>query len=374
MRKNILFITSEKKSQNILKELILEIPALNCSAMVWGGANSFLIKSKTKNAKKIFLGPSLNSCLTIFFFFIIFGYLYIFNLIRLAFIKKQYNINYVVCLSWNEKILFTPIAKFLKIKTVWLENCQTQNLKIKNKRLLKILYKLPDLCLSFNETSELNLKPFVKNIKLLNPGSRLNRYERQESIFFDLAKANQKSVIKKFFNIGVVTQFSPPNQIETLLQAVKKCKIVIPNIQLIIVGDGEEKKNFFWASKKMEIENFIWFVGRQEHLSKWLQDFDIFVFCDESCELDNMEVLIKAMASKLPIISFEDRGFESLLSVDGPKKNILTSADNSEILAQEIINLFKDKKRRLEIGEANYNRAINKLSLNTFAKEFINSL
>ena len=60
---------------------------------------------------------------------------------------------------------------------------------------------------------------------------------------------------------------------------------VIPNIQLIIIGEGEERKNLSWLAKKMEIDNLVWLVGEQEQLKKWLDSFDVFLALGEKYDI-----------------------------------------------------------------------------------------
>lgn len=64
----------------------------------------------------------------------------IFSLYLLAIFKIKYKIEAIICFSWLEKIIFTPWAKMLKLKVIWLACPGIQQKKLNP--LLKFLIRV----------------------------------------------------------------------------------------------------------------------------------------------------------------------------------------------------------------------------------------
>ncbi|MBD3247916.1 glycosyltransferase [Candidatus Falkowbacteria bacterium] len=124
---------------------------------------------------------------------------------------------------------------------------------------------------------------------------------------------------------------------------------MIPNLQVIIIGEGEERKNLSWLAKRMELDRIIWFVGRQEYVRKWLNGFDVYIAINEETKLFDLEMILEAMLCRLPVIGFSGRGIEDLVK-EKETGFILPGAD-ADALAQMLINLEQDYIYRSNIGK-----------------------
>jgi len=279
-------------------------------------------------------------CLALSFFFVSF----------LKFFKK---ISHITLFNWPEILLLSPWTKLFKIKTIWfiLPEFQVLNLK----PCLKILIKLNSkniIVIAINNQTKNNLHKIIsaKNtIHLLSLGIRQNCKERQDNIFSQISKTEHELTQKKHFSIGTVTNLDKNQNLETLFHAITKCQSVIPAIQLVIVGDGPERKNLTWIAKKMNIGDLTWFVGEQKHLNKWLTDFNIYVSVSKKQNLHDIYNLENAMAAHLPIIGIDKTGAEELLS---QHEGIILEKEDSELMADEIIKLYKHKLLMHKLGEA----------------------
>ena len=273
---------------------------------------------------------------------------FIFLLISLR-LKREADL--AVCFNFNEKIIITPLARLLGLKVIWLESPELNYQKF-NKFLLA-LYKLNcrlAKIIVFNSYSKLKLKNIgcrENKINLIAPGTKFTSY--QENIFNKLASAGRVNFHRKYFTVGAITALNQKQKIETIFQAIKICLPVIPNIQLIIIGEGEERRNLTWLAKKMEIDNLIWLVGEQEQLKKWLDSFDIFLAPGENLSLDDYGNILEAMAAGLPVLAPRNIGLEDLV-VENNTGSLIES-DNSEMLARQIIKLHQDKRLRLFLGK-----------------------
>jgi len=205
----------------------------------------------------------------------------------------------------------------------------------------------------------------IKNITL---GANLNLYRHQDNIFSKLASAKNHWPQRKFFTIGTVTCLDQKQNIETLFNATKKLLDVIPFPQIVIVGEGQERKNLTWLAKKMEIDNFVWFVGEQNNLKKWLDTFDVFVATNEVIKLSDLNIVMRAMAAGLPIIGPTGNNLEEI--VNNNENGLLIEMNNSEDLAQVIIKLQQRQDWRRLIGEKNKNRAATEFNIEKTVAEF----
>lgn len=273
---------------------------------------------------------------------------FLFLLISYRFKRR---VDSVVCVNFSEKITITPLARLLGLKVIWLEGPELDYRRF-NKFLLA-LYKLNcrlAKIIVFNSYSKLKLTNIglsENRISLVTPGAKLFSY--QENIFNKLANAGRANFHRKYFTVGAITALNQKQKIEAIFQAVKICLPVIPNIQLIIIGEGEERRNLTWLAKKMEIDNLIWLVGEQEQLKKWLDSFDVFLALGENLTLDDYGNILEAMAAGLPVLAPRNIGLEDLIMENNTGS--LIEADNSEMLARQIIKLHQDKRLRLFLGK-----------------------
>lgn len=336
---------------------------------------------KKFGVKKVFLGPRPNTKFKSFLFFILLPGIFLAQFFNLWIIKRKKKIRAIICFNFSEKIIFTPLAKFFKLKILWIE--YPDIIYSEKSRFLIIFF---GICarwakiIMFTSFSRMQIILVLKSkfkkekIRLIPFGIKLNQPNHQDTIFSSIAKNNQANFQKKYFTVGAVTNFRQPNQIENLFNAIKKCLEIIPNLQLIIVGDDLEliskvgqSKNLNWLAKKMGIDNAVWFVGEQSHLKKWLDSFDIFVATCERARFFDLSTVLKAMNSGLPIIGFRNRGLDDI--IDENNTGIMIDVGNSELLAQNIIRLYKDKGLRHKFSK-NALQAIDNFTIGKLAVEF----
>jgi len=330
------------------------------------------VKKNGWKTKKVYFGPAAGSNFGFFLFLLTYPFLLFYYFFFLAYFKYRKGMKAVICLGGNEKIIFTPLAALLKIKVIWLEAPENDYKKMPAGFLF--FYRFCSrwaALISFISFIEMQLKNIgipASRIKIISPGIKLSEPGQQQNIFFNLAKAEKSNFSRKYFTLGVVTDFVSPHQIENLFQAVKTCLAVISNLQLIIVGEGRKtvkdkgKKRLDWLAKKIGIDNLVWFVSEQDNLRKWLDSFDVFVITSEISNLSNLSIVLKTMSVGLPIIGFRNRGFEDLILED--KSGVLIEAGNSEILAGKIIELYKNKRL-----SSNLSKNAKELAENSFTLE-----
>jgi glycosyltransferase involved in cell wall biosynthesis len=311
------------------------------------------IKEKKWLLKKIYFGPRPEKLAGAIFFIAFSPLLFLIFFLLLVFYKYNKKTSSVICLGWNEKIIITPLARILKMKIIWIEDCYIDYKEL-NKFifwLYKIIFRSAKIIVygSYNKVRLEKLLTGNKEIFVVNPGIKLNQCEHQGDIFSQMAQEGGRGFRKKFFTVGTVIDLDKEQKVEALFQAVKKCSTIASNIQLVVVGDGEERKNLSWISKKIEIDSFVWFVGEQNHLKKWIDSFDLYIVAKEKLTLNDIKVILKAMAAGLPVIGPSGSILESIIEEN--KTGCLLELDNSEMLSRQIIKLYRDKRLKLMLGQ-----------------------
>lgn len=374
MLKNILIINSGEEKAKILVDLFAELSQKEYSFFLLSSQQALLGQFWEKNwsARKINLGPAIKNKVHLFIFILLSPWLCCRLLIILLNYKFNKKITTIMLFDWQEKILATGIAKIIGLKIIWIEKPNHNYQTLKLKKLYKLLSSLATLIV-FNSDNEIQLKNFgfkEKNILLLEPAIKFSQY--QENIFNKLAQTGGRNFHNKYFTIGAIVNFEQKQKIETLLQAIKICLTVVPNLQLIIIGDGIERKNLSWLAKKMEIDSLTWFIGEQNQIKKWLDSFDIYIVTSELPELEDYHNILEAMAAGLPIIGPRHIGLEDIILEN--KTGSLIVNDSSEMLARQIIKLHKDKKLRQQLGANARERVQQFFALDKIVDKFIKLL
>lgn len=353
--KNILIVNSFEKQNkpwlSLFKDLSTEF-----NFFVWSTDNYFIEKAKNfteaKLNKKIYLGPDLGKKISFFLFFFFLPGLYLWHLLDLIITRSVQNIAEVICIGENEKIIFTPIALLLGFKVVWFDAPEISYerkpwlfiflLKLFSKKVKIITFT------SFKKKKLVELGLGEENIKNVYLGTTPQKLSHQDNIFFSLAKAEKSLAFFKNFTIGTVANLNDSGQVESLLRIAKACLAVIPNLQLVVIGSGSQVRNFNWLARKMEIEDKVWFVGEQEYLRKWFDNFNIYLAISREPTLFDLETVLEAEASGLPVLAPIHKNWEDLVIQN--KTGFLIESE-PETLAQKIIELGQDKRLVRLLGE-----------------------
>ena len=172
-----------------------------------------------------------------------------------------------------------------------------------------------------------------------------------ESIMINGSK-NEVDINGKI-NILFIGRIVEEKGISLLIEAMNKLKN-IKNVNLTIVGDGQERENCEKMVDQYNLNENIEFVGFQRNLDKYLKRANIFVYpsiCKEAFGIS----IVEAMAYGLPCVANKTGGIPEII-IDG-KNGYLSTSNDVKGLCQGLI-------RAVECFEKN---DINKISEN--AKE-----
>ncbi len=137
--------------------------------------------------------------------------------------------------------------------------------------------------------------------------------------------------------------------IDFLLGVVHALKEEIPDLLLLVTGEGPAEAHLKQLAKKLNIEDNVRFMGyldRYSELNACYQAADIFTFASTS-ETQGL-VILEAMAQATPVVAIAELGTASIL-VEG--KGALISQEDTIDFAQKVQILLNDAPQRKALGK-----------------------
>jgi glycosyltransferase involved in cell wall biosynthesis len=209
--------------------------------------------------------------------------------------------------------------------------------------ITKPILKNADAILALTENMRINLKNiYPTEIYVIPNGIDLEKYNG-ETIFPD-----RKSGTK---NILFVGRLRLVKGVQYLITAMKKIHEEIPDAQLILVGDGEERERLAELSIQLGIQKYVQFIGivPQEVVKTFMQHADVFVLPSLSEGFPN--VILEAMACGLPVIASRVGGIPDIITND--TNGYLVEVKDTNDMAKKILLLLSDDTLRKKISDNN---------------------
>lgn len=160
----------------------------------------------------------------------------------------------------------------------------------------------------------------------------------------------------KDFLLIAVAEFNKNKDQAFLIQNLPALREKIPNLQLILLGNGKLEAKLKQLAQKLGVARQVKFPGYQVETAPWYQMADVVVSASQREGLGLN--LVEGMATGLPIVARDNRGH----------REIVTSTNNgklfhsSEEYCEAILELYHFPHRRQEIGAMNA-KAAEKFSL-----------
>ncbi|MGA1840034.1 MAG: glycosyltransferase [bacterium] len=148
--------------------------------------------------------------------------------------------------------------------------------------------------------------------------------------------------------IGTVARLHKDKDIEILIKAFALALKSRPQIKLLIIGDGPEKKNLKEMTVTLGIMDRIIFTGFQSDVLPLIGLLDI--FCLTSKEEGFPQSLIEAMALEKPVVVSRVGGVMELIE-DGIS-GILIPPGNPETFRDSILYLLQNPQKAQKMGNA----------------------
>ncbi|HWQ69201.1 MAG TPA: glycosyltransferase [Patescibacteria group bacterium] len=136
-----------------------------------------------------------------------------------------------------------------------------------------------------------------------------------------------------------VGRLAREKNLELLLRAVHSVTRVVPDITLLVVGEGDEQHSLQQLAAHLGIADHVRFVGPVPHqaVGCWYRASDLFVFPSVS-ETQGL-VVLEAMAHRLPVLAVRSVGTSDFI-VDGVSGALANDAEDDFI--QRLLTLLHD--------------------------------
>ncbi|NWO07561.1 MAG: glycosyltransferase [Alteromonadaceae bacterium] len=120
-----------------------------------------------------------------------------------------------------------------------------------------------------------------------------------------------------------------------LLKAFSLAVKSVPDLKLVILGEGEEKKNLEGLAGELGVKDSVDFVAFQDNPYPYYKAADLFVLSSDWEGFGN--VIVEALACGTPVISTDCPGGPRTILADG-KYGVLVPCGDAERLSVEMVN------------------------------------
>lgn len=142
------------------------------------------------------------------------------------------------------------------------------------------------------------------------------------------------------------------NNQKTLLKAASKVKDAIPNLRVLIAGNGPDDQMLKNLTKELGLESIVRFLGYRTDLEQIVPSANLVVSCSyrEGMPLN----IIEAMLCARPIVASHNRGHNELIEHEAT--GYLFDMLDYDALADYILKIYQDKEKALRFGENAYQK------------------
>lgn len=144
------------------------------------------------------------------------------------------------------------------------------------------------------------------------------------------------------FTIGSVGRLTEQKGFSDLISATAIAQKQIPNLRLILVGEGELRESLQDGAEKLGIEDYVTFTGKVSNVKDYLNQFDLFI--SSSLWEGLPTVIMEAMLAGVPVVATSIPGSIDLVTpgVNG----WLASPNKPDHLAEVIVDALLNPEHR----------------------------
>jgi len=190
--------------------------------------------------------------------------------------------------------------------------------------------------------------------------------ERSRKSFLSREKARKLlGVEDNSLIVGTIGRMVPVKGHKYLVSAVQTLVSDYPNLKLVIIGDGRERKSIERMITDYNLAENVILTGWKDNASRYLSGFDIFAFPSLSEGLPL--ALLEAMSAGLPVICSD---IDALASV-APPESVLVPTKDSDALARGMAGLLsKSCEERAVAGQLALEYLSDNHSVEDFRREY----
>ena len=151
--------------------------------------------------------------------------------------------------------------------------------------------------------------------------------------------------------VVTVARLIPVKRLERFMNALSLARLLVPEMQGILVGSGPEKDRLFALAEALGLHpdqpsGGVQFLGDQPEIPQILAQSDLFVLTSDREGFPN--VILEAMAASLPVITTP--AGECRVLVKEGRNGYQVSFDDQQLLADRLVTLARSPALRRKFG------------------------
>mgnify|MGYP003933908019 CR=1 FL=1 len=167
--------------------------------------------------------------------------------------------------------------------------------------------------------------------------------------------------------IGFIGQMISRKNIVDIFDTFELLKLRRENIELILLGDGDQREELESLANNLPNGDSIQFLGFRDDRLEYLKTFDLFVM---TSTLEGIpRCLMEAMAMGVPVAAYDIPGIDQL--IEHEKTGLLAPPGNKSLLAELWEQLLFDKKISTTIAENARKFVYSQYSAKRMANEYL---
>jgi len=140
---------------------------------------------------------------------------------------------------------------------------------------------------------------------------------------------------------------------KTLISATAQLKDKIPNLKVLLAGNGPKEQELHDQIRDEGLENTVKLLGYRTDLEKVVPSVDLVVSCSKR---EGMPLnIIEAMLCKKPVIASHNRGHDELIQ-DAVNGDLFAASDVAS-LSEKILKLVQTPELKLQLGISGFTSA-----------------
>jgi len=243
-------------------------------------------------------------------------------------LMKKEKIDILHCQGFLSSVLGFCLSKITGVPYI----TTVQRLESQRNQFKNFIYRHAAVCIGASRAVAENFRKIgVKNIEVIPNGIDLRRF----------AKLERKP--HAGFTVMTIARLEKVKGINYLIEAVAGSEIQrISDLQILVIGDGSERKNLESLAEKLSLKEKVKFLGEipNEKIPEYLATADCFVL--PSLKEGFGIVLLEAQAAGIPVIGTKVGGILDLIE-DG-KTGLLVAPQNPQAIAEAISKIYAGLK------------------------------
>lgn len=154
----------------------------------------------------------------------------------------------------------------------------------------------------------------TNNIFVVPTGINLSKFRPLPKNDPELNALYEKYTLKRTdFHILSLGRLSEEKSVDLIIKELPVLVTKIPNVKLLIVGDGPYREKLEELASKLNLNDYILFVGRipHEHVNLYYNLANVFISASKT-ETQGLTI-IEAMAAGLPVIAYDDLNIKDII-------------------------------------------------------------